>query len=281
MTTTQILLLAGIFLVIGFGLITYLKYIINKQNILLLQRYEANNQHIAQIFGSMFLDFQKNLNKSYDAYRASIIEQTERLKTETENYSGAVNKFSSTLNDLSERASELINANNSFVRELQTVSFAELSRINESLNFAKDSFKNAELAFINSTQSTTGLLSGLSNIQNVFIESGKNLETVTALNSNLDELVRKFKEAVVQMELVSRSIASASETKIQPILDEMRNLLPAIRNDASNVSADLFGRFSDSLDALQKVSEELNKITVQYNMLLSGNRKDPVSGEFM
>jgi DnaJ-domain-containing protein 1 len=113
------------------------------------------------------------------------------------------------------------------------------------------------------------------------MESGKNLESVASLNSNLDELVRKFKEAVVQMELVSRSIASASETKIQPILDEMRNLLPAIRNDASSVSADLFARFSDSLDVLQKVSSELNKITVQYNMLLSGNRKDPVSGEFM
>lgn len=281
MTTSQILLLAGIFLIAGFGLITYLKYIINKQNILLLQRYEANNQHIAQIFGSMFIDFQKNLNKNYDAYRASIIEQTERLKTETENYSGAINKFSATLNELSQRANDLVNTNNSFVKELQLVSFAELGRINESLNFARDSFKNAELAFISSTRSTTGLLSGLSSIQNVFIESGKNLETVAGLNSNLDELVRKFKEAVVQMELVSRSIASASETKIQPILDEMRNLLPAIRNDASNVSADLFSRFSDSLDTLQKVSDELNKITVQYNMLLSGNRRDPVSGEFI
>jgi DnaJ-domain-containing protein 1 len=229
----------------------------------------------------MFLDFQKNMNKNYDAYRASIIGQTEKLKSETEAYSRAVSKFSASINDLSQRANELVNTNNSFVRELQSVSFAELSRINESLNFAKESFRNAELAFINSTQSTTRLLSGLSNIQRVFMESGKNLESVASLNSNLDELVRKFKEAVVQMELVSRSIASASETKIQPILDEMRNLLPAIRNDASSVSADLFARFSDSLDVLQKVSSELNKITVQYNMLLSGNRKDPVSGEFM
>ncbi|RPI17278.1 MAG: hypothetical protein EHM58_09815 [Ignavibacteriae bacterium] len=281
MTTGQILLSGLIIAVIGIGLFTYLKYIISKQNELLLSRYEENNRQMAELFYKLFYDFQHNLNKNYEIFRLSIIEQTDLLGKETNNYSETIHRFAAVINELSSKTTDLIDVNKGFMRELKEVSFKELARTNESLAFTRDTFKDMETSFNKSSEATLELLKGLHTVQQVFSQSEKNLEIITELNNNTDELIKRFKEAVVQMELVSRSIASASENKVQPILDEMRNLLPAIREDASKVSSELFARFSDSLDELQKISIELNKISAQYNMLLSGNRRDPVTGEFM
>lgn len=281
MTTGQILLAGLILAVIGTGLFTYLRYIISKQNELLLRRYEENNHQIADLFYKLFYDFQNNLNKNYEAFRASIVEQTNTLGKETDNYTESIRKFSVIINDLSSKTNDLTEVNKAFMRELKEISFSELSKTNESLTVTRDTFRDMEASFRKNSEASLELLKGLSTVQQVFSQSEKNLEIISELNKNTDELIRRFKEAVVQMELVSRSIASASENKVQPILDEMRNLLPAIREDASKVSAELFARFSDSLDELSKISSELNKISAQYNMLLSGNRRDPVTGEFM
>lgn len=281
MTTVQILISGLILAVIGIGLITYLRYIISKQNERLLERYEDNNRQVADMFYKLFYDFQINLNKNYESFRTSITEQTNLLGKETVNYSESIRRFSAVINDLSAKTTDLIEVNKSFMTELKDISFKELGKTNESLAITRDTFKNMEIAFNKNAESSLDLLKGISTMQQVFLESEKNMGIITELNKNTDELIKKFKEAVVQMELVSRSIAAASENKVQPILDEMRNLLPAVREDASKVSSELFARFSDSLDELAKISTELNKISVQYNMLLSGNKRDPVTGEFM
>jgi ABC-type transporter Mla subunit MlaD len=281
MTTGQILLTGLILAAIGFGLFAYLKHIISKQNELLLEKYEFNNRQLAEIFYKLFFDFQSGLNKNYEAFRNSIIEQTDKLGKETDDYTESVKKFTSVMNEFSAKTSDLIDVNKGFMRELKEISFTELTRTNESLAVTRDTFKDMEASFNKNSEAIIELLKGLNTVTQVFSQSEKNLSVITELNKNTDDLVRKFKEAVIQMELVSRSIASASENKVQPILDEMKNLLPSIREDASKVSSDLFARFSDSLDEMQKISIELNKISAQYNMLLSGNTRDPITGEFM
>lgn len=277
----NIVILIAIILVVGFGLVFWLKTIILKQNLLLLESYEKNNNKLLQAFDVFFENFQGTIKKSYETDNQELKLFTAFLKKETDKYSEAVSKYKGTINSLNEQTIEFISSNKDFIKELRESTFKDLKQINENLKTTRDVFVKTESSFNKTNESTVELLKSISNIQQIFKDSEQNVSSIMNLNNNLDSLVKNFKEAVVQMELVSRSIAAVSETKLQKIVNDVGEMMPKIREDSSKLSSDLYGKFSDSLDVLDKLSNNLNSTSQRLNQILDGSKKDPVTGEFI
>lgn len=277
----ELLVFALVLGILGYGLIFYLQKIINKNNDLLLINYEKNNKNLIAIYENIFNTFQKSLASNHENYTKEIKVFSNTLKKETDKYTETINKYRDNLNSLSQTTKEMVVSNNNFAKELHSKSFQDLQNINESLKTIIDSYTTHTTAFNNNSKVLEQFLKGLSSMQKIFIESEKNLSNLSNLNNNYNDLIKHFKEITVQLQLVSNSISVVAETKIKPLLDSVNSLMPEARDLASNISGNLYGKFSDALDKLDKINDELLSITIKYNALIEGSRKDNVTGEFL
>jgi len=203
------------------------------------------------------------------------------FRKETDKYSESVSNFRNNINVINDKSVELIELNKTFTKELRDYSFKDLIKSTEVLKSAQQSFSRIEPAFIKNSESTKDLLNGLKDLQNVLQSSDKNLQTVTGLNSNLELIITKFKETIVQIQIVSNSISVLSESKLKVLVEEVTNILPEIRKETTKYSTNIHGKFSDSLDKLDVIANNLNDITLKYNSLIDGNKKDPITDDFL
>ncbi|MFZ4590665.1 MAG: hypothetical protein ACOYN6_06685 [Ignavibacteria bacterium] len=280
-TILNIFIFVGLLCLTGFSLLFYLKSVILNLNQRLIDNFQKNNQIIINNFDKIVLELINKLNDNHVSNVSEIKKFTDYLKKETDRYSETTAKYRNNITSLNDKITELVEVNKGFINELRDVSFKDIKNVTEAIQSTRDSFSKIESSFSKNSKNIIDLLNGLKSMQDLFSESEKNFSVIVKLNNNVDDLITKFKEALVQIQLVSNSISVLSEGKLKPMISEISNVLPQIRQDASKLSSDLYGKFSDSLDVLESVSKELNNVARKYNTVLDGSRKDPLTGEFI
>jgi len=265
----------------GLIMLMYLKSIITSFNENLVTEITKSLKKNSAESKKEFEKFITILESNFDNHIVTIKKFTEHLKKETDKYSESVSNFRNNINVINDKSVELIELNKTFTKELRDYSFKDLIKSTEVLKSAQQSFSRIEPAFIKNSESTKDLLNGLKDLQNVLQSSDKNLQTVTGLNSNLELIITKFKETIVQIQIVSNSISVLSESKLKVLVEEVTNILPEIRKETTKYSTNIHGKFSDSLDKLDVIANNLNDITLKYNSLIDGNKKDPITDDFL
>lgn len=266
---------------VGLILLMYLKSIITSFNQNLMTEVTKSLKNNSAEYKKEFNNFISILDSNFDNHIVTIKKFTDHLKKETDKYSESVSVYRNNINLINDKSVELIELNKTFTKELRDYSFKDLIKSTEILKNAQQSFSKIEPAFLKNSESTRDLLNGLKDLQNVLQNSDKNLQTVTSLNSNLELIITKFKETIVQIQIVSNSISVLSESKLKVLVEEITNILPEIRKETTKYSTNIHGKFSDSLDKLDVIATNLNEITLKYNSLIDGNKKDPITDDFL
>ena len=259
----------------------YLKSIITALNKNLVSDFANSLNKNSNDFKKEFDKFISILDGNFDNHIATINKFTEHLKKETDKYSESVSKFRNSINMINDKSIELIEFNKSFTKELREYSYKDLIKSTEALKSAQLSFSKIESAFIKNSESTKDLLMSFKDFQNVLQNSDKNLQTVASLNNNLESVITNFKETIVQIQIVSNSISVLSESKLKVLVEEVSNILPEIRKETAKYSTDIHGKFSESLDKLDTIAINLNGLTLKYNSLIDGNKKDPITKDYL
>lgn len=280
-STTNIIIYILLSTVIGFAMLIFLKNIVNSSNAHFVEKYAENNKLLNAEISKMFEEMIKNFQAAHQKNISEIKLFTDFLKKETDKYSETTSVFRNTISTINKDLKDLSQTNKDLTKSLHEITFKEIKNYSVTLKEMCSVFRTNQEVFEKNTESVAYLLKGFYNSEKIIEQADKNLSMILKLNSNHEELIKKFKETMVQIALVNETISNVSEGKLKPIFEEVRKIIPDIRTEASNVSSDLYGKFSESIEKLGKLSDNLNDITNKYNLLLEGNRRDPVTGEFL
>jgi len=280
-STINVLIYVLLITLVGFAMLLFLKNIIANSNINLVKKYSENNMILNEDIRSMFNGLLNKMQEAQIKNTAEVKLFTEYLKKETDKYSETTSKFRNTIFSINEDLKELSQTNRELIKGLRETTLKEIKNNSETLRSTTDALKSNQTVFTKNMEAIIELLKGFQNAGKIIEQSDKNLSMILKLNSNHDELINKFKETLVQIKLVTDSISNVAEGRLKPLFQEVQNIIPDIRKEAAYVSSDLYGKFSESLDKLDKLSNNLNEITNKYNLLLEGNRKDPITGEYL
>ena len=280
-STTSFIILLIFVLVVGLSVLFILKKILETSISSLFNEFAKQNVSFTETYKKSLEQITTYVMNNHSIQSEEMKSYNEFLKKELDKFSESMSKYRSSISSLNSRVDEIIIENQNYMKELRNVSLKDLTNINESLKAITENYVKIENNFQKQSESINAVLSVYNNVIELMKASDKNLDMVVNLNNNFDGLLKHFGNVTVQMELVSRSVQTLAHTSLDPLVKDLEEIIPSLKRESTSISDKLYGKFSDTIDEMEKIVKAFNETTRIYNELLEGSKKDPITNRFL
>jgi methyl-accepting chemotaxis protein len=280
-STTSFIILLILVLVVGLSVLFILKKILETSISSLFNEFAKQNVSFTETYKKSLEQITTYVMNNHSIQSEEMKSYNEFLKKELDKFSESMSKYRSSISSLNSRVDEIIIENQNYMKELRNVSLKDLTNINESLKAITENYVKIENNFQKQSESINAVLSVYNNVIELMKASDKNLDMVVNLNNNFDGLLKHFGNVTVQMELVSRSVQTLAHTSLDPLVKDLEEIIPSLKRESTSISDKLYGKFSDTIDEMEKIVKAFNETTRIYNELLEGSKKDPITNRFL